>query len=128
MLLDVWAEAANSSLVQLHTWNNATDNSPIDFTKTPVGLYAQLTQNRKPVRGANVAATVYASDISGQSILVSEIPLLDEGVADVTSGDGIYSAWMTRPSNSSLSYSVYYRAYGVNSLAEVDNGTIKSKK
>jgi hypothetical protein len=31
---------------------------------------------------------------------------------------------MTKPSNSSLSYSVYYRAYGVNSLAEVDNGNL----
>lgn len=32
---------------------------------------------------------------------------------------------MNKPSNSSLSYSVYYRAYGVNSLAEVDNGKSK---
>jgi hypothetical protein len=40
----------------------------------------------------------------------------------VTSGDGIYSGFMIKPSNSSFSYSVYYRAYGVNSLAEVDNG------
>jgi hypothetical protein len=31
---------------------------------------------------------------------------------------------MTKPSNSSFSYSVYYRAYGVNSLAEVDNGNL----
>lgn len=44
---------------------------------------------------------------------------------DVTSGDGIYSGFMTKPSNASLFYSVYYLAYGVNSLAQVDNGNYK---
>ncbi|XP_046463206.1 calcium-activated chloride channel regulator 4A-like [Daphnia pulex] len=121
--LDIWAESANSSQIQLRTWNSALDNQPLDFTKAPVGLYAQLTQDNKPIRGANVSAFVYVSDSTGStSSLLAEIPLMDEGISDVTSGDGIYSGIMTKPSNSSFSYSVYYRAYGVNSLAEVDNG------
>ncbi|EFX64821.1 hypothetical protein DAPPUDRAFT_117811 [Daphnia pulex] len=121
--LDIWAESANSSQIQLKTWNSALDNQLLDFTKAPVGLYAQLTQNNKPIRGANVTAFVYVSDSGGStSSLLAEIPLMDEGISDVTSGDGIYSGFMIKPSNSSFSYSVYYRAYGVNSLAEVDNG------
>ncbi|XP_046464188.1 uncharacterized protein LOC124209980 [Daphnia pulex] len=122
--LGIWAESANSSQIQLKTWNSALDNQqPLDFTKAPVGLYAQLTQNNKPIRGANVTAFVYVSDSGGStSSLLAEIPLMDEGISDVTSGDGIYSGFMIKPSNSSFSYSVYYRAYGVNSLAEVDNG------
>ncbi|EFX69303.1 hypothetical protein DAPPUDRAFT_113753 [Daphnia pulex] len=124
--LDIWAESANSSQIQLKTWNSALDNQLLDFTKAPVGLYAQLTQNNKPIRGANVTAFVYVSDSGGStSSLLAEIRLMDEGISgllDVTSGDGIYSGFMIKPSNSSFSYSVYYRAYGVNSLAEVDNG------
>lgn len=81
--LDIWAESANSSQIQLRTWNSATDNNQLlDFTKAPVGLYAQLTQDNKPVRGANVTAFVYVSDSSGTtSILLGEIPLMDEGIS-----------------------------------------------
>ncbi|EFX81284.1 hypothetical protein DAPPUDRAFT_317777 [Daphnia pulex] len=108
--LDIWAESANSSQIQLKTWNSALDRpnqQPLDFTKAPVGLYAQLTQNNKPIRGANVTAFVYVSDSGGStSSLLAEIPLMDEGISDVTSGDGIYSGFMIKPSNSSFSYSV----------------------
>ncbi|KAK4030097.1 hypothetical protein OUZ56_023054 [Daphnia magna] len=120
--LDIWAEAADSSQVQVRTWNTALDNQPLDYTKSPVGLYAQVTQDRKPVRGANVTAYVYVTD-GATSNLFTTIPLLDEGISDVTSGDGIYSAWLTTPSSTSHSYSVYYQAYGINSLAVTDNGT-----
>lgn len=80
--LDIWAESSDSSLVQLRTWNSATDNQPLDFTTAPVGLYAQLTQDSKPVRGANVTAFVYASDASGS--LLAEIPLMDEGISGIS--------------------------------------------
>lgn len=83
--LDIWAESSDSSLVQLRTWNSATDNQPLDFTTAPVGLYAQLTQDSKPVRGANVTAFVYASDASGTtSSLLAEIPLMDEGISGIS--------------------------------------------
>ncbi|XP_057365303.1 calcium-activated chloride channel regulator 1-like isoform X2 [Daphnia carinata] len=120
--LDIWAEAADSSQVQVRTWNTALDNQPLDYTKAPVGLYAQVTQDRRPVRGANVTAYVYVTD-GVTSNLFTTLPLLDEGISDVTTGDGIYSAWLTTPSYTSHSYSVYYKAYGVNSLAVIDNGT-----
>jgi hypothetical protein len=83
--LDIWAESANSSQIQLRTWNSALDNQPLDFTKAPVGLYAQLTQNNKPIRGANVTAFVYVSDSGGStSSLLAEIPLMDEGISGIT--------------------------------------------
>ncbi|XP_057365444.2 calcium-activated chloride channel regulator 1-like [Daphnia carinata] len=120
--LDIWAEAADSSQVQVRTWNTALDNQPLDYTKAPVGLYAQVTQNRRPVRGVNVTAYVYVTD-GVTSNLFTTLPLLDEGISDMTTGDGIYPAWLTTPSYTSHSYSVYYKAYGVNSLAVIDNGT-----
>jgi hypothetical protein len=81
--LDIWAESSYSSQIHLRTWNSAaTDNQPLDFTKAPVGLYAQLTQDNKPLRGANVTAFVYVSDSSGlTSSLLAEIPLMDEGIS-----------------------------------------------
>ena len=83
--LDIWAESANSSQIQLRTWNSALDNQPLDFTKAPVGLYAQLTQDNKPIRGANVTAFVYVSDSTGStSSLLAEIPLMDEGISGLT--------------------------------------------
>jgi hypothetical protein len=83
--LDIWAESANSSQIQMRTWNSALDNQPLDFTKAPVGLYAQLTQDNKPIRGANVTAFVYVSDSTGStSSLLAEIPLMDEGVSGLT--------------------------------------------
>lgn len=83
MRFDVLAEVSNSSFVQLRTWNSAIDNQAVDFTSGPVGLYAQLTQDRKPIIGANVIARVYAGFNNGTSTLVVEIPLLDEGVAGI---------------------------------------------
>ncbi len=84
--LGIWAESANSSQIQLKTWNSALDNQqPLDFTKAPVGLYAQLTQNNKPIRGANVTAFVYVSDSGGSTFsLLAEIPLMDEGISGIT--------------------------------------------
>ncbi len=83
--LDIWAESANSSQIQMRTWNSALDNQPLDFTKAPVGLYAQLTQDNKPIRGANVTAFVYVSDSTGStSSLLAEIPLMDEGISGLT--------------------------------------------
>ncbi|KAI9559851.1 hypothetical protein GHT06_013858 [Daphnia sinensis] len=119
--LDIWAEAADSSQVQVRTCNTALDNQPLNYTKAPVGLYAQVTQDRKPVQGANVTAYVYVTD-GATSNLFTTIPLLDEGFSDGTSGDGIYSASLTTPSYTSHSYSVYYQVYGINSLAVTDNG------
>lgn len=80
--LDIWAEAADSSQVQVRTWNTALDNQPLDYTKAPVGLYAQVTQDRKPVRGANVTAYVYVTD-GATSNLFTTIPLLDEGISGI---------------------------------------------
>lgn len=80
--LDIWAEAADSSQVQVRTWNTALDNQPLDYTKSPVGLYAQVTQDRKPVRGANVTAYVYVTD-GATSNLFTTIPLLDEGISGI---------------------------------------------
>jgi hypothetical protein len=69
----------------MRTWNSALDNQPLDFTKAPVGLYAQLTQDSKPIRGANVTAFVYVSDSAGStSSLLAEIPLMDEGISGTT--------------------------------------------
>ncbi len=83
--LDIWAESANSSQIQLRTWNSALDNQPLDFTQASVGLYAQLTQNNKPIRGANVTAFVYASDSGGStSSFLAEILLMDEGFSGIT--------------------------------------------
>lgn len=80
--LDIWAEAFDTSQIQLRTWNSALDNQPLDFTKAPVGLYAQLTQNRKPIRGANVTAYVYVTDSTElSSTLFAQIPLLDQGIS-----------------------------------------------
>lgn len=77
--MDIWSEASNLTQIQMKTWNNATENQPLDITRYPIGLYAQLTQNAKPVAGANVVASVYADAGDGVSVLIAEIPLLDQG-------------------------------------------------
>lgn len=81
MRLDVWAENSNYSAVELKTWNSAVNNQGLDISSAPVGLYAQLTQNKRPIRGANVVAAIYAGSNNGLSSLVTEIRLNDEGVA-----------------------------------------------
>lgn len=82
--LDVWAESANLPQIQLRAWNSAMDNQPLDFTEAPVGLYAQLTLDSRPIRGANVTALVYASESGGStSSLLAEIPLMDEGISGI---------------------------------------------
>jgi len=43
-------------------------------------------------------------------------------LADVTSGDGIYSGWISNISTTSVTYSIHYTAYGVQGLAQVDSG------
>jgi len=49
-------------------------------------------------------------------------------MTDVTSGDGIYSAWISNVSTTSFTYSIQYMAYGVNGLAQVDSGKIFSSE
>ena len=81
--LDVWSEMQvhGAEVIQLRTWNSAFDNGVLDWSQSPVGIYAQVTQNRRPVHGAQVTAAVYVTDANGLSILSEEIPLKDEGLA-----------------------------------------------
>ena len=92
MRLDIWAESDDASIdfIKLRTWNSATDNQILDWRQNPIGIYAELTQNRRPISGANVEATVYVADSSGNSIHSQEILLRDEGLAGWTSGSLIY--------------------------------------
>jgi hypothetical protein len=118
--LDIWAEASDGSMIQLKSWNTAAvDNSELDLSQQPVGLYAQLTAfNGRPVLGAQVVAHVYTNDR-----LVAEVQLTDSDIADVTTGDGIYSGYFAPDSSSSapLVYSVRYEASAVNGEAVVDS-------
>ena len=120
--LDIWAEGSDGSMIQLKSWNTAAvDNAEVDLSKQPVGLYAQLTAfDGRPVSGAQVVAYVYTNDR-----LVANVSLADSGVADVTTGDGIYSGYFvtdsSSSSSSSLVYSVRYEATGVNGEAVVDS-------
>ena len=46
----------------------------------------------------------------------------------MTTGDGIYSAWLTIFSNTSLAYAIKYEVYNVNNSALVDNGNLFEQK
>ena len=45
-------------------------------------------------------------------------------VADVTSGDGIYSGWISNISTTSYTYSIHYTVTAIQGLAQVDNGKV----
>ena len=71
-------------MIELKTWNSAAaDPGQIwDPRTNPMGLYAQVTQGRRPVHKASVYAHVYTSDMDGySSSFLTSIPLLDEGIA-----------------------------------------------
>ncbi len=159
--ISVWAEPIPSQLfpdsqqaamIELKTLNSAAaDPGQIwDSRKNPMGLYAQVTQGRRPVYKSSVYAHVYTSDLDGySSSLLTSIPLLDEGIAgyyiipttlysyrifviyifislyettDVTSGDGIYSGYLTTISDASWIYSVRYEIRN-NGTAQIDTGS-----
>ena len=93
--MDVWVEPDNATtneqhLIKLRTWNTNTDDSssPLSVSKPiqPIGFYAQVTQNRRPIQGAQVSAYVYDST----GVLLSQVPLLDEGVAGLNPFEIIY--------------------------------------
>ena len=122
--MDIWAEDNDQSMIQLKTWNTAAaiDNSEIDLRLKPVGFYAQLTAlDGRPISGAQVIAHVY-----NNNQLLTDVQLTDWGVADVTTGDGIYSAYFvpnltSNSGNVGLVYSVRYEVTGNDSLAVVDS-------
>ena len=92
--LDIWVENDDnlaSDFIKLRTWNSASYNQVLDWTRNPIGIYAELTQNRKPVTGANVVATVYVADDYGNSIRSQEIFLKDDGLAGEAEGYLKYS-------------------------------------
>ena len=43
-------------------------------------IFAELTQNRKPISGAHVAANVYVADARGYSTLNQQIILTDQAL------------------------------------------------
>jgi len=90
--MSVWADPIPSQLlpdpqqvpmVELKTWNSAAaDPSQIwDPRVKPMGLYAQVTQGRRPVHRVSAYAHVYVSDLDGLTSLLANISLLDEGIA-----------------------------------------------
>ena len=80
------SDDSSADFIKLRTWNSASDNQILDWSENAIGIYAQLTQNRKPITGANIVATVYVADNNGNSIRSQEILLKDEGLAGWTSG------------------------------------------
>lgn len=95
--LDVWYEAATSNLVRVETWTNSFQHNPIDWTKESVIIYAGVFQQVRAISGLNPVAYVTGDN----STEIISVPLTETNPSDITKGDGIYSAILSKlPANS----------------------------
>ena len=100
-------ETTDSHAVQVEGWTNVDSRVGANPLEKPVIIYAKVKQGQLPVRGAEVTATVYRPEFSTPF----EVTLTDSGTGypDITSGDGVYSAYFTGFTAQSGLYSVTIR-------------------
>ena len=80
--------------INVEAWTSVDPNEGASALDKPVILYARVTKGQDlPVMNAKVVAMVQRPDSS----IPFEVTLLDQGTGypDITSGDGIYSAYFT---------------------------------
>lgn len=99
-----------------------TSNSVVDAFKDKLIIYAKLTKGLFPVTNANVVAKIYRPGGQTSSGVVS-LTLRDNGSGDpdVTSGDGIYSAYFS-------DYSSVPGFYSIQVIADDNKGHAKTPK
>ena len=52
-----WVEGAD---ISVKSWASGRPGDVLNWSAKPISIHASVTQNRSPVRGANVTASVYA--------------------------------------------------------------------
>ena len=86
-------ETADSQAVEVEGWTSADLSNGVNPLQEPLIIYAKVKQGQLPVRDAEVTATIYRPEFSTPF----EVTLTDSGTGypDITSGDGVYSAYFT---------------------------------
>ena len=97
---DVWLEfndvtSTDPPVAKLtETWT--TTANVIDWTMERMFIYARVTWQERPINNLTITAHLVGDDSSQQQNQVVSLRLMDGGTADVTQGDGIYSAVVTQ--------------------------------
>lgn len=97
---DVWLEFNDVTLTDppvaklTETWT--TTANVIDWTMERMFIYARVTWQERPINNLTITAHLVGDDSSQQQNQVVSLRLMDGGTADVTQGDGIYSAMVTQ--------------------------------
>ena len=97
---DVWLEFNDVTLTDppvaklTETWT--TTANVIDWTIERMFIYARVTWQERPINNLTITAHLVGDDSSQQQNQVASLRLMDGGTADVTQGDGIYSAVVTQ--------------------------------
>ena len=101
------AEPSNKEWAKLETWTSV-DHEGVNALETPIMIYARLVRDNSPILNAEVVATIHRP---GNAEPVS-IALRDNGSGypDITTGDGIYSAYFTQFTSEPGFYSVVVTA------------------
>ena len=114
--MDIRLETGPSETVSVETWTSSPQ-SLVDWSAKPIALYAYVAdKQRRAISGLKVTAKIIGS---GGSTL--QVALEEDGPADVTKGDGIYSALLVDlpKQSSALAYVVEI----INSTGTIDSGT-----
>lgn len=101
------AEPSNKEWAKLEAWTSV-DHEGVNALETPVMVYARIVRDNSPILNAEVVATIHRP---GNAEPVS-IALRDNGSGypDITTGDGIYSAYFTQFTSEPGFYSVVVTA------------------
>jgi len=94
--------------MDIQTWTNF-QHVAASAHSLPIALYVQVSVSGLGVAGARVSASVTRVDSNGgHQTLEPAIPLQDDGAADpdLTSGDGVYSAYLSPQVRGPGSYSL----------------------
>ena len=100
-------EPSNDDWAQLESWTSV-DHHGVNALDTPVIIYARITRNHSPVVNASVIATLHRP--GSRDPVTIELRDTGSGYPDVTSGDGVYSAYFTQFSSEPGFYSVVITA------------------
>ena len=99
-------EPSNEDWARLESWTSV-GHEGVNALQTPVIIYARLTRHNSPVLNASVVATVHRPGAESVTVVLRDS---GSGYPDITSGDGIYSAYFTQFSSEPGFYSVVMTA------------------
>ena len=93
MTVDVLTKSDDSNGIFVNVFTSA-DNTEAHPTSAPILIFAKITKNNMPILNASATAWLYMPGTPEENP-VYELLLRDDGLGfpDMTSGDGIYSAY-----------------------------------